>query len=140
MANSGGAWLWRSLIVAAGVGVFLGACGGKSADEVARNLDNAISAGTYQERTLAVSGEQVVVREADSDLVAENATCQALTAYNSEAVGLFREFLERYAARQRVLEEYGLAEVDPDLIGSLGEASEDIESSDFAAEVAGEFC
>lgn len=101
-------------------------CNGRSADDIAREVDDAIA---------ATKSRIDEVPDSQAEPAAGKTACDALGAYSSEPAQSLSEYLKEYAQRQRVLAQFGLNEVDPDTADRLADAMEDIENSQDAAEV-----
>jgi hypothetical protein len=118
------------VVVAAMAGFGVG-CGGQSSDEIARSVDDAIQATrTHVDE----------VPETKAESAAAQVACDALGAYSSQPAQSLSKYLKKYAREQRVLEAFGMNEVDPDTADRLAEAMEDIEDTQDAAEVADQVC
>jgi hypothetical protein len=107
-------------------------CGGsKSADDIARSIDEAIEATTVE----TSQAERARISDAQVESAADEVACDAIGAYGSEPAQALQDQLEAYAARQQVASGYGLSQVDADAADRLAAAADGIETSQDAGEV-----
>jgi hypothetical protein len=112
----------------AGAALFSGCIFGQSADDIARNVDDAVKA-TKPKPGIRVPEEQ-------SEAAAQRAVCDALEAYSADPSQSLSNYIRGYAERQRVLANFGLNEIDPDAADRLADAASDVSNSQEAADVA----
>lgn len=124
-----------SLLCAVAATVIASGCGPQSADDIARNIDDAVKASRPKpELRLPETGPPP---EAETESAAKRAVCRALDAYSSDPSQSLSEYIGDYAERQRVLADFYLNEIDPNEAERLADAASDIGDSQEAAEVAG---
>jgi hypothetical protein len=100
-------------------------CGGKSAEEIAREMSQAAKATR--------SGGEV--GESEAALAGKRAACDALSAYTSKPATSLAEQFKKYAEQQRVLARLQLNDVDPDYADRMAAAAEGIDGSQKSGEV-----
>ena len=114
------------LPVVSAVAVLALGCGGSSADDVARETQNAIK---------ATKSGIAEVPDSRAESAAAKTVCDALSAYSAVPVEPISRHLRKEAQRQRFLARFGLNDVDPDAVDRLADALEPIDDSQDAAEV-----
>ena len=110
---------------------------GKSADDIARGIDDAVRA-TKPKPGLKLPPQARAIPEDETESAAKRAVCDALEAYSADPSKSLSEYIQDYASRQRFLADFNLNDIDPDEADRLADAASDINDSQEAAEVANE--
>ena len=114
--------------VCAAVTLLSGCTWFQRADDVARNIDDAVKA--------AKPKPGVRVPEEETESAAKRTVCDALNAYSADPSQSVSDYIREYAEHQRVLANFNLNEIDPDAADSLADAASDIGDTQEAADVA----